>query len=74
MPEPIVTTSGVVIRALSAVKDFPAWLLTGIALSLITFVVAPGFEGAVSREGRTGIIAAAMAATVPVVWTAFGEE
>jgi hypothetical protein len=58
MAEPATTISGAITKALSAIKDFPLWLLTAIALSLIVFLSAPQFSGTVSKETRTWITVA----------------
>jgi hypothetical protein len=59
MTEPVTTISGAVTKALSAVKDFPLWLLTAIALSLTAFRSVPEFNGAVPQETRAWITVAA---------------
>ncbi len=64
MAEPATTISSAVTKALSAIKDFPLWLLTAIALSLIAFLSVPQFSDAVPRETRTWIIVAAVTAAI----------
>jgi len=51
MPEPGTAIAGIT-KALTAIKDFPLWLLTGITLSLITFLSVPELSAAVPQEAR----------------------
>jgi hypothetical protein len=65
MTEPVTTISGAVTKALSAIKDFPLWLLTAIALSLIAFLSVPEFSSAVPQvKTRTWITVAAITAAI----------
>jgi hypothetical protein len=64
MTEPVSTISGVVAKALTAIKEFPLWLLTAIALSLIIFLSVPKFSAAVPPETRTWITLGAVVATI----------
>jgi hypothetical protein len=67
MTEPVITISGAVTKALTAIKDFPLWLLGGIALSLITFLSVPELSAAVPQEARTWLTLGAVAATILTV-------
>jgi hypothetical protein len=64
MTEPITTISGAVASGLTAIKDFPLWLLTGIALSLIAFLIVPVLSAAVPQEARKWVILGAGAFTI----------
>ena len=64
MTEPITTISGAVVSGLTAIKDFPLWLLTGIALSLIAFLIVPVLSAAVPQEARKWVILGAGAFTI----------
>jgi hypothetical protein len=64
MTEPVITISGAVTKALTAIKDFPLWLLGGIALSLITFLCVPKLSAAVPQETRTWLTLGAVATTI----------
>ena len=64
MTEPITTISGAVVRGLTAIKDFPLWLLTGITLSLITFLSVPELSAAVPQEARPWLTLGAVAAAI----------
>ena len=64
MTEPTTAISGAITKALSAIRDFPLWLLTAIALSLIAFLSIPEFSRAVSQETRRWITVAAITAAI----------
>jgi hypothetical protein len=51
--EPLTASGASLAKALSAIKDFPLWLLTAISLSLAVFLGVPAFTGAVSENTRT---------------------
>src|SRR5260370_38843613 len=48
-PGTAATIAGAITNALTAIKDFPLWLLTGIALFLIAFLIVPAPQ---SRSGQ----------------------
>jgi hypothetical protein len=52
MPEPGTTIAGAgaVTKALTAIKDFPLWLLTAIALFLVTCLFVPVLSAAVPQR------------------------
>jgi hypothetical protein len=64
MAEPATAISGAITKALSAIKDFPLWLLIAIALSLIVFLSVSQFSAAVSQETRTWVTVAATTAVI----------
>ena len=64
MTEPVTAISGAVTKALTAIKDFPLWLLGGIALSLITFLCVPKLSAAVPQEARPWLTLGAVAAAI----------
>jgi hypothetical protein len=63
MPEPGTAIAGIT-KALTAIKDFPLWLLTGITLSLITFLSVPELSAAVPQEARPWLTLGAVAAAI----------
>jgi hypothetical protein len=67
MTEPITTFSSAVARGLSAIKDFPLWMLTAIALSLIVIRSVPELSGEIPQQTRRWIT---VAATVAVIFAA----
>ena len=64
MAEPASTISSAVVKALSAIKDFPLWLLTAIALSLIAFLFVPQFSAAFPEAIRRWVAVAAVTAAI----------
>jgi hypothetical protein len=68
MTEPVSTISGVVTTALTAIKDFPLWLLGGIALSLIACLSVPKLSAAVPQEARAWVTLGAVAFTILTVF------
>ena len=64
MTEPVSTISGAVTKALTAIKDFPLWLLGGIAISLTTFRSVPELSAAVPQEARPWLTLGAGTATI----------
>src|SRR5260370_5701492 len=62
--EPITTLGVSLAKTLSVIKDFPLWLLTAVALSLVVFLVLPSFARAVSEDTRTWITVAAITSAI----------
>jgi hypothetical protein len=58
--EPAASVASLGTKALSVIKDLPLWLLTGIAVSLTSFLSIPEFRGAVSEKTQTWIAVAAI--------------
>jgi hypothetical protein len=69
MPEPGTTIAGAgaVTKALTAIKDFPLWLLTAIALFLVACPFVPVLSAAVPQEARKFVILGAGAFTILAV-------
>jgi hypothetical protein len=64
MPELGTAIAGAITRGLTAIKAFQLWLLTGIALSLIAFLIVPVLSAAVPQEYRKFVILGAGAFTI----------
>lgn len=56
--------SGWLARALSAIKDWPLWLLVAIALALTVFVAVPAFRELASPVSTSAVLFAATAAWI----------
>jgi hypothetical protein len=66
MPEPGTTIAGAsaITRALTAIKDFPLWLLTSIALFLFACLIVPVLSAAVPQEDQKFVTLGAGAFTI----------